>query len=117
MPRVPRNPGTGKAPVNTPASGPGYGGARKGEGANSPRHPLLAGNMPRTGWRERKAELGEKAMQLWEDVLDDPDEPTNNKIVAAEKIMDRVDGKPKQVQEHQGDLSFTIVTGVPRAND
>lgn len=51
-------------------------------------------------WSQRKAELAEKAMGVWESVVDDPKETTSNKIVAADKIMNRVDGLPVQrVQE------------------
>ena len=128
MPRLPRNPGAGKAPYNGPArapqddrSGPGYGGPSRGASsapASIQTAPTFDGSpVVKSSWRLRKDALGEKAMSVWEGVLDNPGETTTNRIVAAEKIMDRVDGKPKQTQEHTGDMAFTIVTGVPRAAD
>lgn len=123
MPRTPRNPGSGKPPHNGPARGAGWGGAarpgvvRETIQTNpqfSATHQPAPGPTP---WRERKNELSEKAMGVWEGVIDDPRELAQNRIVAAEKIMNRVEGMPKQVQEHTGDMAFTIVTGVPRADD
>ena len=47
-----------------------------------------------TPWNQRRAELSEKAMAVWEGVIDDPKETTQNRINAADKIMNRVDGLP-----------------------
>ena len=50
----------------------------------------------RTSWRDRTEELAQKAMDTWESVIDDPEQAAMNKIVAAEKIINRVDGTPVQ---------------------
>lgn len=87
---------------NGPGQGPGYGGPARGAGKDIPtiqtRAEFDPGNAVRakTPWNQRKAELAEKAMGVWERVIDDPEETTPNRIVAAEKIMIRADGLPIQ---------------------
>ncbi|MEY4707485.1 MAG: hypothetical protein RJB58_1208 [Pseudomonadota bacterium] len=118
MPRV-RN-----SQTRPKGNGPGYGGPARGAGLGADKlagKPFAAGNPgrrggPKTPWHERKAELAAKAMDTWEAVLD-TSESESNRIAAAEKIMNRVEGMPKQTQEHRGDLQFLIATGVPRADD
>jgi len=53
MPRTPRNPGSGKAPVNTPASGGpasgvGWGGPARGSGGDKPAQPRTAADSQRS---------------------------------------------------------------------
>lgn len=88
--------GGGDRPGHGPARGAGYGGPAQGAGNPSEKHTFAEGNQARAimPWNSRRAELGEKAMALWERVLDDPEETTQNQIVAADKIMNRVDGLP-----------------------
>lgn len=90
-------------------NGAGYGGGAKGASVAPETVQTAPQFQPGTSanpggvrgpWAQRKAELAEKAMKLWEDVVDDITEPTPNRISAADKIMNRVDGLPVQrVQE------------------
>lgn len=54
-----------------------------------------------------KAERRRKAMQLYEDVIDDREAPPMARIVAADKLLDRIDGKPiaRTVTANVGDPS------------
>ena len=107
MPRV-RNPGSGKPPHNGPARGSGgdkpaggygWGGPAKGAHRNlapagdeySDAVRALA-NDPKV--QEAKAPLRELAMSVWVEVCRDVAHP--QRVVAAEKLMDRLDGKAKQ---------------------
>jgi len=86
-------------------NGAGYGGPAKGKAPN--RLETIATHAPftpetrptvsvRGPWATRKAELAQKAMDVWEDVIDSADEPAINRMKAASEIMNRVDGMPVQ---------------------
>lgn len=85
-------------------NGAGYGGKAKGVPAARVEGvaPFEPGNTIQltppnpVPWQKRKAELSEMAMATWITVLTDKRESTQNKIVAADKIMNRVDGMPTQ---------------------
>ena len=109
MPRQPRNPGSGKRPHNgsargsggdKPAGGHGWGGSAKGAhdhrqapaGDEYSDHVRALARDPKHA--EAKAPLRELAMTVWVEVCKDVAHP--QRVVAAEKLMDRLDGKPKQ---------------------
>ncbi len=102
MPRKSRNPGSGKKPVNTPARGAGWGGEAKGASSSAGRMtgPAFMGDENPTGlpgYRGlAKAAVVEMMMGVLWDVAIDPDEPSQNRVVAADKVLDRVEGKPVQ---------------------
>jgi hypothetical protein len=111
MPRTPRNPGSGKRPVNTPARGDGmgegWGGSAKG--ASSSRL-AAAGDEYSDAIRAlaldprhaaSKAPLRELAFRTWVQVARDG-ESESARVVAAEKLMDRLDGKATQRSEIGG---------------
>jgi hypothetical protein len=117
----PGGPQSKKLAPRSPARGRGYGGPAKGtqpakQFTNSdPRTRNLSGK--RTAWTERKAEIAAKAIGLFEDVLDDDDTyTTENRMLAADRLLDRVIGKPKQAVETSGETTMIIRTGVPRAD-
>ena len=85
-----------------PAKGPGWGGPAKGastsrikpgdpDGITALRHD--PDNLA------VKAERRRKALQFYEDVLDDPSQHTQNRLVAADKLLDRIEGKPLARQD------------------
>lgn len=105
MPRTPRSPGAGKPPHNGKArgegSGPGWGGPAKGH-APAPLAP--AGDAYSDAVRAlahdprhaaSKAPLRELALRTWIEVAQRSDNDSA-RVVAAEKIMDRLDGKATQ---------------------
>lgn len=127
MPRKPRNPGSGKKPYNGPAQGPGWGGPAQGAGNGSEGSlsapQWTAGQVvnpggipgPKALHRQQQAEvvldrLHNVAMGMLPDVM-----PVE--VMAQKEFLNRVHGMPTQEQKHTGDMNFTIVTGVPRAND
>ena len=97
MPRQPRKPGSGKAPVNTPARGAGWGGPAKGEGRGGgagggmPMYPRLA-----PIFTEADNALLDEAQATWIMVMRDPAEPALNRMAAAEKLRNHISGTPVQ---------------------
>ncbi len=103
--------------------GAGYGGPAKGTDPNrKPRlgSPETAATQNPSGlpgpWAERKAEIAAKSIAFFEEVLDGPHHETLNRMTAADKLLDRVIGKPKQMVENSGETTMIIKTGVPRAD-
>ena len=105
MPRTPRNPGTGKAPVNTPAQGAGHGGPAAGRGWGGPAQgahvsaesiqtaPEFAEGNPGSPvhWpdseRKRLKKLVAREMEgIIADVARDTREPGMSRASAAEKL-------------------------------
>lgn len=104
MPSKVRNPGSGKRPVNTPASGipangPGWAGPAKGFVPNATRAaPAFApGNQFRqlaTPERRREVEEDrEESLALYREIMRDTGQSGLYRITAAEKLMDRREGK------------------------
>ena len=103
MPRVPKNPGSGKAPYNGPSRGAGWGGEANGPGTggaargsdNPPNIPFKEGNMlggKPGAWAAKKRARQEKAMEVLETAMD-KGETWTVKVMAADKMLDRVEGK------------------------
>jgi hypothetical protein len=123
MPRGGSKPGGPQSQNLTPriGRGAGYGGPARGAATDraetiQTRAPFAgAQDAVRTPWGQRKAEIAAKAIGLFEAVLDDPDEVALNRMTAADKLLDRVIGKPKQTVENMGETTMIIKTGVPRA--
>lgn len=101
-------------------NGPGWGGAANPRRdipsiQNAPQfQPGVSGN-PSGVIGERKARMQLRAYEVLEAAMESADERTA--VFAADKALDRIEGKPAQEQKHSGDMNFTIVTGVPRADD
>ena len=120
MPRIPRNPGSGKPPHNGPAGGhaargAGWGGAARGNGGDRPafgtfpedvrklgtetsaaaaHNPEIAAMLAdRKRWDE---EQERQAMAFYATKMRDDGEPTANRLIAADKLLDRIKGKPSQ---------------------
>jgi hypothetical protein len=55
----------------------------------------------------------EKAIQALVEALDDP----KQRVAAAQALLDRGFGKPKQEIAQSGSLSIAVVTGIDRAPD
>jgi hypothetical protein len=111
MPRTPRNPGTGKAPHNGNANGPGMG-AGWGGPANGASTSRLAGAGDAYSDAIRalaadprhaasKVPLRELVFRTWVEVAAGG-ESESARVVAAEKLMDRLDGKATQRSEVTG---------------
>lgn len=102
MPRTPRNPGSGKPPHNgkarnQPATGLGWGGEAKGAG----KRVDLAEVRP-LRWdpanREQKEQVAaEMRGVLYHVALQG--EAEQSRINAADKLLDRIEGKPVQRQD------------------
>ena len=127
MPRTPRNPGSGKKPYNGPAQGPGWGGPaghqksglasiatqpewEKGKAVNPGAVP-----GPRALHRQQQAEV--VLDRLVSVALGEMPQVMPVEVMAQKEFLNRVHGMPTQEQKHTGDMNFTIVTGVPRADD
>ena len=100
MPRTPRNPGSGKAPVNTPArnepaTGDGWGGPPNGEG-NRQAGPGRPEGVANGEGKQTVAELlaGRGARQIiadmWLAIIKDPKHPHHATMLV--KGADRIDG-------------------------
>ena len=121
-----RNPGSGKAPVNTSARGAGWGGPAKGKMPHSPR---FTGGKEE-GWHYGYAAIGERdaagrllpsmsirgiadaelkdeLQSLWLDVSRNTAEPTLNRMTAADKLYDR--RFPKLAPASPGDDDKTLI--------
>lgn len=102
MPSGGSKPGGPQSKHLTPryGNGKGYGGPAKGSVPVEKRaiediRPAVSLGRVKTPWGHRKDALAQRAMETWEEVMETSDSETN-RMIAAEKIMDRVDGKPVQ---------------------
>lgn len=89
----------------------------KGQSGNPGGRPKLVGKV-----RELAQQKGEDALRLLIQIMENPGEPTETRIKAAEKILDRGFGRPAQAVtgedgEGPAQVLLQIVTGVPRADD
>ncbi len=103
MPRIPRNPGSGKAPVNTPArsvetdkTGMGWGGPPQGA-SSAPESIQTAPaftpeHNPGGTVNPTKEARRQKAMRVLDEAMDNG-ESWPVKVMAADKMLDRLDGK------------------------
>lgn len=112
MPRTPRNPGTGKAPHNGPAAnagkgGDGWGGHPKGASTAKPIDSTADGDAIRA-LRHDPANVAAKAVlsgamrQVLFDVATSAREPGPSRVSAADKLLDRIEGKATQRSEMTG---------------
>ena len=112
MPRTPRNPGTGKAPHNGPAAnagkgGDGWGGHPKGASTAKPIDSTADGDAIRA-LRHDPANVAAKAVlsgamrQVLFDVATNAGEPGPSRVNAADKLLDRIEGKATQRSEVSG---------------
>lgn len=120
MPRKVRNPGSGKAPVNTPAQGAGWGGPAKGA-STAPASiqtapPVGPETNPSGLMGDRKAQRRERAMAILDAAMEEGDS-WQVRVMAADKMLDRIEGKPTQkiVTPESGPEWF--IAGVPEAED
>jgi hypothetical protein len=93
-----------------PANGPGWGGPAKGAGFLKPSRPhgreglALRSEIPSevtAAKAERKEANREEMMGVYEEVARDPAAPHMARIVAADKWLDRTEGKPMQININQ----------------
>lgn len=78
---------------------PGTGGARPGAG-----RPKGSRNRTTVAGLEAAKPLGERALKVLEELMDNPDTPPQTRAVAASYVLDRVYGRPRQaldVTEHK----------------
>jgi hypothetical protein len=110
MPRKPRNPGSGKPPHNGPArggpakgpaNGPGWGGPAKGKGTGGPASGTEATGRP--AMHDNLAAIAdcEEALRKMTDIMRTA-EFEGLQPAAAEKLLDRLEGKPRQAVEMSG---------------
>ncbi|HEV7457332.1 MAG TPA: hypothetical protein VGN96_11215 [Roseococcus sp.] len=124
MPRTPRNPGSGKRPVNTPASGPGagsWGGPAKGA-STSRIKPGDPDGIRALRWdADNIAHKEEIAAQmrgvLYYVALKGEGEAA--RINAADKLLDRIEGKAVQRQDvtSKGERLGYVITAPAEAED
>lgn len=115
MPRTPRNPGTGKRPVNTPASGPGWGGAAKGAGNGSEPVTITRARVVGPLTDEEKA-LAEEARATYVHFMRDVTNPVYA-LAAAEKLLDRIEGKAIARTVTPDSAPEWFIEGAPEAED
>lgn len=89
----------------------------KGQSGNPGGRPKLVGKV-----RELAQEKGEAALRLLIEIMENTSEPTETRIKAAEKVLDRGFGRPAQAVtgedgEGPAQIVLQVVTGVPRAAD
>jgi hypothetical protein len=78
-----------------------HGGKREGAGA-----PLGAKGLLKLSIKERAAEHGEDAVAVMSDIMNDTEVQPQVRLAAAEKLLDRGYGKPKQEVEVSGEVSY-----------
>ncbi len=78
-----------------------HGGKREGAGAP----PGLKATM-----KERAAEYGDNCIDVMVGIMQDQDIPANIRLSAAEKLLDRGYGKPKQEVEMMGEVNYVDKT-------
>jgi hypothetical protein len=80
-------------------NGVGWGGPAKGEG-NRIKSPEEAAEVSKLATDPsvlaRKEEVREKVLRLYEDTVDDPEQSIQFRLVAGDKLLDRLDGKAVQ---------------------
>ena len=100
MPRTPRNPGSGKAPFNGPAKGPGWGGEARGNGNGNPGALFTNGNTEGQGCRPtfksltREARIDALKELQW--TLANEAEFETTRHAAQNALLDREEGKAVQ---------------------
>jgi hypothetical protein len=110
-------------------NGAGYGGPAKGAGTGGPAVPFTAdsptrgpgahlenGDPDEQAYRQQrqreKRALRQKMMAVLEEIASSGDQPGSTRAMAADKVLDRLDGKPKQQTELTGADGGAIVTEV-----
>jgi hypothetical protein len=102
-----------------PANGSGWGGPENGEHPNpAPRAAASALTIPVRGdGRAEKAAatIASKAevLEFYTDVFRNKNESTLYRIAAADKLLDRTEGKPGPPREPETDRNVVIVGGLP----
>lgn len=107
-----------------PAKGRGWGGDPKGASAAQKLAPAgddysdqirALSRDPKHA--EAKAPLRELALTAWVEVIKDAAHP--QRVVAAEKLMDRLDGKPTQPTDltSKGERMGYVITAPPESED
>ena len=94
MPRRNRNPGSGKAPHNGPATGMGWGGAPRGKGTGGPAFGIEPKPRIAPPITETETELLDEARATWVAVMRDPRSMPMIRMSAAEKLRDDIAGSP-----------------------
>lgn len=89
----------------------------KGQSGNPGGRPKLVGKV-----RELAQEKGETALRLLIEIMESQQEPTETRMKAAEKVLDRAYGRPAQAitgedGEGPAQVIVRVATGVPRAYD
>ena len=102
-----RDPKTGRFPKG---NGAGWGGPAKGASASRIRKGDPDGIQRMSNDRDVKArqdERREKVLRLYEDVVDDPKQPVMARLVAGDKLLDRIEGKAigRNIQANVSDPS------------
>lgn len=98
-------PGRGGPASGIPAGGAGWGGPAKGastaprlQPAGDPLSDMLRAQRHAPDTRAAAEERRRKAMQLYEQVVDDEGQPIMARLAAATHLLDRLDGKPVATQ-------------------
>ena len=114
-----------RARVNTPATGPGHGGPANGPGWGGPANGLnrrfSAEHQPdpaavAAGIAEAKTAAAAarphavSMVEVWRTIALDADAPAMARIVAAEKLVDRAEGKPAQTMNLRRINDFADLT-------
>jgi len=122
MPRTPKRPGSGKPPHNgkargQPATGMGWGGEAKGAGKRVPLDEVRPLRWDPAN-QERKEEIAaEMRGVLYHVALQG--EAEQSRINAADKLLDRIEGKPVQRQDvtSKGERMGYVMTAPAEAED
>jgi hypothetical protein len=81
-------------------NGAGWGGPKKGEGNHGPGPGRPPGMKPGEGKRARAAELARDhvsdAVEVWRQIMNDPNQPAQARLAAAAHMVDRAEGKAVQ---------------------
>ena len=100
--RAQENPGQGG-----PAAGEGYGGPARGSWRKFTPETIPTGEAMSAGHaaaktaREEARKHAVRAVGIWVDVMDNTEAPPMARIVAADKIVERAEGKPEQLTTHR----------------
>jgi hypothetical protein len=115
-----RRPGPGRGPPGKIGNGPGWGGLAKGTGTGKPSRPhgkeglkVKAAIPPeiRAEKAKHKAVTRETMLGVYERIAIDETAPHMAQIVAADKWLDRTEGKPVQtnINENKGTLRVQVI--------
>lgn len=88
-----RDPKTGRFPKG---NGAGWGGPAKGASTSRIKPGDPDGIRTMNRGKEVQAERREKVLRMYEEIVDDPEQPVMARITAGDKLLDRIDGKPMQ---------------------